>query len=419
MILSASQIESFDNNTTFGCKAKWWFERVDPLRVEVPKDGALLIGDAVHQTLEAFLKGAGQGVLHDIVIGAPGALEFLIALRKRVKVVEHEFQGKELILAGVPIRGKIDWITFDEDAKDCQFTLGDHKTTSVIAKYSKTPGQLRASVQMNIYAAWLERNLVPFEQLRMAQDFYQTKGAKKFSLVECELSKPDHDSRILEVEATIEEMVKASHVTDPATLAPNLKACHIGYGCPHRAHCPHLTKGVFDMSSLLDAFKSVLPAAPPPSVLPTDAPKSDPVAAKPLVIDDSENPTGDKVAPKVEVPAPKVEVPAPKIEKKRGRPLGSSNKHASQEEIAQMQGVAVVPSIGSLGPIKITKITIRHEAKIGLPNYSSAGACVEMEAEVLGDAEAAHKSLSLQVKAAMVKELEVYAQDAKTKAGLP
>ena len=397
MILSASQIESFDSRTTFGCERKWWFEKVKGLKGG--KDTALVLGDAVHQTLEAFLKGAGQGVLHDLVIGAPGALEYLIGLRKRVRLVESKFGGDQLILAGVPLAGKIDWIAADAKGYDPVFPsieLGDHKTSSNLAKYAKTPGQLKKSVQMNVYAAWLSRNLDAFDSLKVTQDFYQTKGAKKFEVVSCEISKRENAESVLEIEATIERMVKVSKSTEPEQVTPNLKACHIGYGCPHRAYCPQ--SGAFNMASLLDAFKETTPTPPPPEpppvptgALPPDAPKSDPAIA-------SEPPPDNEIEVETEP-------------KKRGRKPGSQNKpknHASQEEIAQMQSAQFVPELPSIGPVTIHRISIRHGAKIGMPNFSSALVEVEAEGIVNGDVEAAKESLSLQVKAMMVKELEVY-----------
>lgn len=414
MILSASQVESFRDDNPFGCRAKWWFEHIDPERVKAPPDGALAIGDAVHKTLEAFLKGEGQGVLHDLVIGAPGALEWLIRLRKRVKHVEVEFGPAKwpLRLGGMDFRGKIDWLA------DGPLELGDHKTTSVIAKYAKTPGQLKKSVQMNIYARVI-RDHVSDNDLPVTQDFYQTKGSKKFLPVSSEISKRENVESILSIEATVEEMVKASTLKDPIHLKPNLKACHIGYGCPHRAYCPHV--GVFDMASLLDAFapeEKPAPAPPaevvkfekPVAVLPPDAPASNPVeaAAKILKVDDSSLPTKAEVDAAKE-PAPTTTPPLAEP-KKGGRPKGSPNKPkaASAAEIAQMQSSVVVPSIPS-ATFKIKRITIRHEAKVGLPNYSSAGASVECTAEVDGaNLEDVSEALSMSVKARMYKELETY-----------
>ncbi len=414
MILSPTQIESYDPTTPFGCKRKWWFERIDLRPKGIIGGGEL--GTAVHTTLEDFLRGGPQGGLHDLVIGAPGALEWLIKLRPRVVVIEKKFD--DLLLAGVPVQGRIDWIANIGD--DGALELGDHKTTSVIAKYAKTAGEIKKSIQMNVYAKHLVSGgaLEGDDTLRMTQDYYQTKGAKKFEAVSCETTKREINSRILEVEATIEEMVKASKVTRPEEIEPNLKACNIGFGCPHRAYCPRA--GEFNMASLFDAFAAPATKYPEPvvSALPPDAPASNPalaadepkVALPKLVIDDSKNPTGDAVAPATPLPTPEpATVVPPEGTPKKGRKPGSKNKpHATDEEIAQMKSVAVVPSVPSLGPVTVNRIMIRHGVKIGKPNYSSATIEVEMEGTVNGSLEAAKEALSLQVRGAMRKELEVY-----------
>ncbi len=376
--LSASQIESFDSTTTFGCKRKWWFERI--AGKIAPKDTALTVGDAVHQTLERFLKGEAQGRLHELVINAPGALEYLINLRKRIEHVELPFS--DLVLAGVPITGKIDWTAANPEGRE----LGDHKTTSVIAKYAKTPGQLKKSIQMNIYA-YRFYNL-GMDISRVTQDFYQTKGAKKFEVVSVDFSKRENSARILEVEATVEEMVKASTCTKPEDLEPNLNACNIGFGCPHRNYCPR--SGEFNMASLLDAFKTTI-ATPPPmqAVLPPDAPKSEP---KKMIIVDEPIPMADFQ------PIP------PPLPKTQGRPAGSKNKPKEFE----------IPNPVA-SPTSVTRITIRHGAKIGMPNYSSATVEVELEGTVNGSLEEAKASLSMQVQAMMVKELEIYTKKVETK----
>lgn len=190
------------------------------------------------------------------------------------------------------------------------------------------------------------------------------------------------------------------------------------------------------MASLMDEFFPPKPdAAPVQQVLPPDAPKSNPppppaeivesakaVAAameasrlrkdgQPgLMIDDSKNPTGDAVAPKVEekpAPAPEVSTPAreqtpataeaPK--RKRGRPAGSANKPPETP-----------PEVTEKVVVSVDRISIHHSIKLGKPNYSSAGVDVGMEGTVppggsLADAKAA---LSLQVRELLMSELKVY-----------
>lgn len=442
MILSASQVESFDPDlgNPFACKTRWWLEH--PGGHESGKDWSKDKGTAVHETLERFLKGEPQGCLHETVIGAPGALEFLIPLRKRIRFVEAAFKPgtphppqipwlPPVRIGGIDFSGRIDWLA--ADAVEPQlFDLGDHKTTSNIAKYAKTVGQLKKSPQMNIYARWLMQ-IEPWAEIRLSQDFYQSKGTKKFELVTTKLLQRENAERILSIEATVEEMVKTSAVTAPEKVAPNLKACRVGYGCPHRAHCPHVKE--FSMASLLDMFTAapaisqpavterapVVPRVAVPTVatgvLPVDAPPSNPPspasngqAASSPPLPPQAGVSGASAWEKGE-PAPAVQVASETP--KRGRKPGSKNKpkdFASPEEIAQMQSVVVVPTIPSLGPVTVRSISIRHDVKIGLPNYSSAGIAIEYGGTITegASAEEARQSLSLLVRNAAVKELEVY-----------
>ncbi len=399
--ISPTQIESFDSSTTWGCPRKWWFDRRMP---RPPADKNLMLGTAVHSTLEDFLKGGPQGGLHEVVIQAPGALEFLLGLRKRIKVIEKKIEPGELLLAGVPVAGRIDWVAGSPDE------VGDHKTTSSIARYAKTSGQLRESTQMNIYAATID-----VHDLKITQDFYQTKGAKKFEAVSCTTTKPFIRERICKIESVVEAMVQADKANKPEDVIPDETKCNIGFGCPHRNYCPR--SGDINMASLLDMFKVIPPTqaetalidyqkpestpqpvvGTPPQVpvgaLPPDAPKSDPALAsagpkveRKLVVSDDEPVNTDTEKPR------------------RGRPPGAGNKPKPMEVIIP----PYVPATPQSGPIQIERITLRHGAKIGRPNFSSATVEVEMTALVTGGLEAAKEALSLQCRTVMVKELSIY-----------
>jgi hypothetical protein len=67
-------------------------------------------------------------------------------------------------------------------------------------------------------------------------------------------------------------------------------------------------------------------------------------------------------------------------------------------------------------PAKVTRITVRHGAKIGMPNYSSATVEVEYEALVTGNVEAARESVSMACRTAMMRELDVYVKQAEAAA---
>lgn len=520
--VSASQIETFDVETPFGCHVKWWLN-VHMIPV-ARTDPSLILGDAVHQTLERYLRGGAQGELHDIVIHAPGAVPWLEKLRPRVKLVEHwicevekvERDGQlvekpksggwsDLYLAGVPVHGKLDWAATPAEDHGAlfrpQIELGDHKTSSNISRYGKTAGQVKHSPQMNIYAAAMMGNEL-IEQLFgedpesfiFTQDFYQTgKRGKKFDPVSVSVLKPEIDKRILEIEATVEQMKLVEQKAKPDDVEPDTNKCDIGFGCPHRAYCPHY--GAFNMDSLLDAF--AVPATPAQEIVPTSsasqlsvamdvpAPKVRKLAVTDVVEDgsaaviaepaDTEPPA---LLPLDAAPRAHVQTPASALvdakpvkgsdkpiaasaaaqpAARRGRPPGSKNKpkapdatQIAQQVTAAAQSVttAPVPKAGEEpakkpavdpgpeteaeiveipapskpapvapaetpkgvpGPVQVDRITIRHGARIGMPNFSSATVEVEYSAIVhSGSVDQAKDIVSLACRKAMHDELEVY-----------
>jgi hypothetical protein len=190
------------------------------------------------------------------------------------------------------------------------------------------------------------------------------------------------------------------------------------------------------MASLLDAFKKSSPGgvaeaqlvptlapAIPTGITPPDQPKSDPkLAADPPKVEASPKRENMQI---VDVPAPAATPPvAPPPEllqeppkKGPGRPKGSPNKPkdlgaapaaAPAAPVVAASAPTATAEALKAEPAKVTRITVRHGAKIGQPNYSSATVEVEYEALVTGNVEAARESVSMACRAAMMKELEVY-----------
>jgi hypothetical protein len=424
LILSPTQIETFDPETVWGCNLKWWWSYVMGKRGV--QDASMALGEAVHGTIETYLGGGAAGVLHDIAL--PGAA-FLERIRPKVRLIEKKIEPGELELAGVPVIGRIDALA---DSEIADVNLIDWKTTSNIARYAKTPGQLAESVQMMVYSAWLLQFDV--NSIELTHGYFQTKG-KKFEPVNKLVDKKHVEKRIEIISSTIELMKVAGDAKTPDQVAPDTRKCRIGFGCPHRAYCPHA--GEFNMASLLDAFKKsspggvaeaqlVSPVSAPilTRITPPDQPKSDPKLAA--------DPPKVEVTPKrenmqiIDVPPPPPTPPiAPPPEllqelpkKGPGRPKGSTNKPKdlgatpaalalSAPVVAASAPTATAEALKA-EPAKVTRITVRHGAKIGQPNYSSATVEVEYEALVTGNVEAARESVSMACRAAMMKELEVY-----------
>jgi hypothetical protein len=281
VILSPTQIETFDPATTWGCNLKWWWTYVAGKRG--PQDASMALGEAVHGTIETFLKGGDQGVLHDLAM--PG-VAFLAKIRPLVQLVEKKIEPGELEIAGVSVIGRIDALA---NSSVADVNLIDWKTTSNIARYAKTPGGLAESVQMMVYSAWLLQFDV--NTIELTHGYFQTRG-KKFEPVNKLVDRKHVENRIEIISSTVELMKVAGVAKTPDQVAPDTRKCRIGFGCPHRAYCPHA--GDFSMASLLDAFKKNSPggvsdavlvpptSAPAPAVqliTPPDQPKSDPLLA--------------------------------------------------------------------------------------------------------------------------------------------
>lgn len=432
LTLSATQIETFDPLTTWGCNRKWYFTYVRKLRG--PPDKSLALGDAVHQTIEAYLKTGNQGVLHDVAI--PG-VHTLIGYRPRVKLIEQKFESA---IAGVKVVGKIDAVVPDPAA----FEVVDWKTTSSIGRYAKTVGQLRESTQMNIYGDYL---LGHFSELELDGMTYTLGyfGTKKreHECVSARVTKQDIEQRILTIGETVSRMVRVAAETDIERVEPNEAVCNIGFGCPHRAYCPR--SGSFNMASLLDAFKLVpgvaeqpapekqpdpapapVSTAPAEGVLPPDAAPREQKVRKLEIKDVVEAPPAVPSASVQESATvapvgPPPEVLAEPERKGPGRPKGSKNKpkvFAPPPAAApEAPAPAAVPEPVSKPEqtIQIERITLRHGAKIGMPDFSSVTVEAEYTALVHGNVETAREQLSMFVKAAMMKELETYVKKSQEK----
>lgn len=117
----------------------------------------------------------------------------------------------------------------------------------------------------------------------------------------------------------------------------------------------------------------------------------------------------------------------------RGRPRGAKNKPKEFTPPAEAPsqvatpsdaaGLSAKPAVKTEGiqpevagaALKIERITLRHGAKVGMPDFSSVTVEAEYTALVTGNAEDAREQLSMFVKAAMMRELEIYVKQAEAK----
>jgi len=441
VILSPTQIELFDETTPFGCERKWWFAYVKKVgREEIPQ---MALGTAVHATIEAFMLGAEQGVLHDLA--TPG-LDILIRKRNRVKLVETKIEPEDFQLEGEGITGRIDYVgTHDEFGID----LTDWKTTSSIAKYAKTVGQIRKSIQNGIYAGFLFKR-TGVDQLYSAQVYFQTKGAKRAEEVGCAVTKSENDQVLLRVGEIIRRMQVVATKTKPEDVKPDTTKCKIAFGCPHQSYCPR--SGEFNMASLLDMFnnpsKTVNPGpaevvkfdakpheTPKPTgvpngvapgvqeggaavsnkITPPDQPKSDPaLAALPPKLEAAPKHENMKIKDVEEKPTPEQGGST-----ESGTPQGSPSTTTPAPGEAPKRGRGRPPGAktAEAGVVQLKTVVVRHGIWIGKGNFSGFKTDVEVTADVPAGMtfEATREVVSQNCRAALEKELKAW-NDAEQRA---
>lgn len=399
--LSVSSIEKFDDTSRFGCQRKWWFRYVK--RLPEPQAAAAERGQDCHERIENYITSGVNGLGKD-------ELRMIQYIKPYVQLagveVEVELTKDKLKACGIPFIGYIDllnksgwYVNPRGEWKKEPFTkvveVNDWKFTGSIAQNAKTPTGLKESVQMLGYAMHEVAVDPALEVIRLSHTYgsFKNEDAEKVSTV-------IEPVKVVEawkghVEPFVEQMMKAAAVTDPAQLPPpaDLSKCQ---RCPYLEQCPSRSEDPLAFLvpeatavpqgvtvSLFDKFPSssspasssgsqstqptptVNPPAPQttttttaghPSILPPDAPPSNPakaadpvpdappavVAANPAVYAAPAAPAAG-TASAVVSDAPVVQEPTPAQGKKRGRP-SKAELEARKATEAAGQGGGTLPT---------------------------------------------------------------------------
>lgn len=401
--LSVSSIEAFDNATPFGCQTRWHFEYVQNLKG--PPDASLQLGTLVHTSIEEYLKTGVNG-LHPVAVKGKHLIDQYVG---RVVAVEQWFDS--LTILGLPFRGKIDLIAGSPRE------IVDWKTSSDIARYAKTAGQLKSSVQLNVYAHWYFAGAPGVDQVKASLVYFQTKGTKS-ERVSADITRSEAATKFTALEPLVEAMIEAAHLPVEATT-PDFDKCGMARGCPHRKICPHykqhtqllpLLPDNNSTMSLLDRFRTIpeipkdqLPEAPEawkdPAPTAPDRPSS--IAAEEVTVPMARPLTEESVTTEVEIP---------NLPPRRGpgRPRKTVTAPApvlSDDDFKRRKLEEMLAHKASVEAQKgtITKMKIRHGLTINIGNYQSAKVEVEFEAEGL-----TQKELSDKVREALELEAAPY-----------
>ncbi len=365
---SASAITTFDSGTPFGCKRKSWFEVRAGLKG--PPTKSLILGDQVHKEIEHYLK-TGQNTLGKEASAGKGIIDELTA---KYPLFQVETWIESFELDGVKIRGKVDF-TGRQPGYSNIMAIIDWKTSSDIQKWGKTSSMLRKDTQMLLYRAAAETEGCE-ETLPMAHVYFGT-VKRESEIVLATINRQQLADGLGDIKGKLAQMKQVMKITDSEEVEPDRTKCG---SCPYSIHCPTKGASLF-MSALTDRFKKptvastpVAPAITIPelkldldSVLPPDAPKSDPALAalpvegfEPIPRSLKESPPAPPEAHnEIAVPpAPAVPVAA----RKRGRPAKTT---------LTAPAALAPPSVEVLGAedFEINEITVNVGATVkAIPN---------------------------------------------------
>lgn len=448
---SASAIITSDETTPFGCLRKAWFEVRAGLKSE---SKSFELGNQIHHQIEHYLK-TGQDALGKEARAGKENIERVVKL---FPVFQIEQWITELLIDGVKIRGRIDFKGRRVGSSQIG-AIVDWKSSSDIAKWSKTKNQLRKDTQMLIYRQDAENEGCD-EDLYMAHVYFGT-ARRESEIVETSINRKQLSEGMEDIQKKLAVLKSAVKETDSYAVKGDKSKCG---RCPYSLHCTDKQGVVSVMSSITDRFKkkltigdkSTAPDAPPKQeapkveakveaalaaagvkaspeeiqqaikrdeiaeleaklaaakadapvqagniITPPDQPKSDPKLAADPVPGFSPIPEPLKNTP----PAPAEQhntaaVPPAPVEpapKGRGRPPGAKNK--PKDETPAESGFTITRVKVSLGA------TVKADPS-DPKCFEFLRADVGLEADVVGDLTAARRAMADQCAQALAEELD-------------
>lgn len=301
--VSATQIDKFRT-----CPRIWGWEKLERVLCG-PEMGAARVGTRVHEIAEAWLRDRTPPDLEEVmvypredrfakpdsppVVRHPGkifheGMIYLPTLPPDQLEVEREFRIPIRGSRGAPaiLIGKVDLRYPSPEG----FVTFDHKTTSDIERYLKSPETLAKDPQALIYAAAESVRTGPGPK-RMRWVYYQTKPsasgrykARPVDLV-IDTASPEVQADLQAIEETIQNMADARALYRAGRLRvldlpPVPASCDKFLGCPHASRC-NLTpeeslQGAFSVTQNIDPKVAAIlngiagpqpvgvPPAPPP-----------------------------------------------------------------------------------------------------------------------------------------------------------
>ncbi len=418
---SPSSIDAFDDRTPFGCERRWWFSYVKGMREEETPQQSL--GTALHARIENYIDAVRPAPEPGDEVRLFQAVKPVVAQIIEEGIVAVE-QWMNLKLAGIQLRGRIDVETVNG--------ILDWKTSSDITRYAKTPGELRKATPMILYAKWLHERRkaegTALQEYTLEHVYVQTKKKPLVERVQAKITPAMLDAATEEIIVTLERMKVAAEETDVSKLKPDRTKCS---RCPFRNQCPQESS---NLMSLLNRFKPAeavvaTTAETQVSVLPPDAPKSDPAkAALPVagfvtittpeapvqVIASAEAAAALPVTAAEEVTLAEEVAEELVVAQERRRPRAKKAKETLEAldldpdkllSEAQKQLSKNMPT-AQKGTIEYKTVTVAHGATVPTVQFGGQRIDLSVTANFTGDVDVATEEVSRKVRELLLKELE-------------
>lgn len=294
-------------HTAVLCLLKWWFDKVQHLPRK-PQSKSQAKGLDLHAQQEHYLT-TGEDVLSPLAregkpyLPAPGPdllIEWPIHYRPEDSLKKHRDPatdprrlGPRLTICGIPMIGFVDVV--NPRPLPGLVEVLDHKTTSSIELWAKTPEELRTDAQCAAYCEWARLQYPTAAEFLFGHVYYQTKGRARAARSDVKHNRETLLQAWHVNENVIERMRAAARESDPMRVDHDPDACSAFGGCDYAGTCPFSPQRQFAQSitqqlaqkgspntmSLADRLKAKNAAATPPATTPPATTPPPPAAPPP------------------------------------------------------------------------------------------------------------------------------------------
>lgn len=240
--VSPTSFTTFDTDSAFGCKRRWWFKYV--LKIEDPPGEGAILGDKMHKLIE-------NNQPHPMLDPASKYINEVHAGGWHLEVAIDDSK----LIPGCRVTGRIDALNPEKR------TIRDWKTMKTL-QYAKPSMMLAKDIQMNIYAAALAE---PGEDI-IVEHISITTTAPYQALRTATVSTPETRAVVLDKALALSEgMLQYKSISDVNETEADRSKCRF---CAFKNRCPTGEKTVNLLNALLGT-PAVTPAtaAPVPAVV--------------------------------------------------------------------------------------------------------------------------------------------------------